>query len=204
MPVDIFTSDYRFPSRVDILAPGPNGKAHWPQLGPYVIAVNKAGLIPVDPDAWLVSDWWAIKTPWFSPIENMFDGLKLFSVGLHKIRGGADYTFKLLDGRQCVKPFGTAPYGEPLEGMLRPDGSVAASAVELAARFGAREIVLCGVDMYGGTYYDGTISKAVDCDHKGPWAYIPYFNSLVEWVRGQGVDIWSMSKTALEVDVREP
>ena len=202
MSVDIFQSSYRFPTRVDILAPGPNGRDHWPKLGPYVIAVNKAGIIPVDPDAWFVSDWWAIKTPWFHNINDSFDGIKFFSIGLHNTYGGADYTFKLLDGRQCVKPFGTGAYGEPLDEMLRPDGSVAASAVELAARCGAKEIVLCGVDMYGDIYYDDKPCVAVDCDHKGEWAYTPYFNSLIVWVRGQGIDIWSISKTSLEVEVR--
>ena len=204
MPVDIFKSDFRFPSRVDILAPGPNGKAHWSRLGPWVMAVNRAALIPADPDAWFVSDWWAIKTDWFHSVDRAFGGLRFFSPGLEDCHGGADYTFKLLDGRECVKPLGIGTYDKPLDNLLRPDGSVAASAVELAARLGAEEIVLCGVDMYGDTYYDGLMSIAVDCNHKGEWAYTPYFNSLIEWVRGQGVDIWSMNKTALEVDVREP
>ena len=203
MPVDIFKSTYRFPPRVDILAPGPAGRPYWPRLGPFVVAVNKAALIPVDPDAWMVSDWWAIKTDWFNDIATTFDGVRFFSSGLKECYGDADYTFNLLDGRECVQPLGAGIYTAPIDGLLRPDGSVSASAVEMAARCGAREIVLCGVDMYGDIYYDDTPCKAVDCDHKGEWAYTSYFNSLIEWVRGEGIEIWSMSKTALEVEVRE-
>lgn len=204
MQVDIFQSDYYFPPRVDILAPGPNGKPHWGRLGPWVVAVNRAGLIPVDPDAWMVSDWWALRTDWFADVFISFDGLKLFSAGLDRIGGcGADYTFKLLDGRECVMPLGTGTYDEPIPGLLRPDGSVSASAVELAARRGAREIVLCGVDMCGDTYYDGGLCRAVDCDHKGEWAYTPYFNSLIRWIEQQGITITSLSPTALEVETRQ-
>ena len=204
MVLDIFESGFQFPSRVDILAPGPNGKPYWPYLGSWVMAVNSGVLVPVDADAWCVSDWWAVKTPWFFGALDNFDGLKFFALGLYGKCGKAEYTFKLLDGRECVKPIGTGLYEASLEGLIRPDGSVSATAVELSARLGAKEIVLCGVDMYGDSYFDGAASSSVDCPHVGEWAFTPFFNSLIEWVRGQGIDIWSMSETTLEVEVREP
>jgi len=57
MPTDIFKADIHFPERVDILAPGPNGKPHWDGLGTFTIAINKAAMISVSPIAWMVSDW---------------------------------------------------------------------------------------------------------------------------------------------------
>lgn len=206
MPKDIFESGFKFPSRVDILAPGPQGKAYWDKLGSWVIAVNKGIDIPVDPDAWMVADWWAVKTEWFPKMDREYDGLRLFSAGLVSKRSPdaipAEYSYKLLDGRQCTFPLGSAPYGAPISGVLRPDGSVSACAIEVATRLGAKEIVLCGVDMFGNIYYDGAPSSSTDCTHNGVWAFAPFTNSLIKWVKEQGVDIYSLSPTALEIEVR--
>ena len=207
MVLDIFESTFRFPNRVYILAPGPNGVAHWDKLGDYIIGVSKAIQTRVPLSAWLLTDWWALKTPWFPPEDAVYKGVRIFSDGLVMMRPKdaipADYRFALLDGSKCTFPLGTAPYGQPVPRTIRPDGSVSASAVELVARLGAKEIVLCGVDMYGASYFDGEGSSSVDCPHIGEWAFTPYFNSLIEWVREQGIDVWSMSKTSLGVDVRE-
>ena len=206
MPVDIFKSDFRFPSRVDILAPGPNGKAHWPRLGPWVVAVNKAIQIPVDHDAWMVSDWWAVKTEWFAPADKVFDGLRIFSENLIGKRPAdaapADVSFRFLNGKSVTRPFGTAPYPPPLPDMFRPDGGVSATAIEAAARFGAKKIVICGVDMEGGSYFDDKPSTSTECPHIGVWQWVPFFNSLIKWVEEQGIDIYSLSPTALDIEVR--
>ena len=206
MPQDIFESGFKFPERVDILAPGPQGKSMWDRLGPWVMTVNKGIDIPVDPDAWMVADWWAVKTDWFPRMDKEYKGIRFFSEGLVSKRTAevaeAEYKYKLLDGRKCTFPLGSALYGEPIPGVLRPDGSVSACAVEAAARLGAKEIVLCGADMFGNIYYDGGPSSSVDCSHNGIWAFAPYMNSLIEWVKEQGVEIYSISPTALDIEVR--
>ena len=205
-PIDIFELGDIFPRRVDVLAPGPNGKEHWSRLGPWVMAVNKAIEIPVDADAWMISDWWAVKTEWFAPADKAFDGVRIFSENLIGKRPAdaapADVSFRFLNGKSVTRPFGTAAYPPPLPDMFRPDGGVAATAVEAAARFGAKEIALCGVDMCDDKYFDGEISLSTECPHKGEWQWTPFFNSLIKWVKEQGVDIYSISPTALDVEVR--
>ena len=206
MTQDIFESGFKFPERVDILAPGPNGKVHWPRLGPWVMVVNKAIQIPVDPDAWMVSDWWAVKTDWFAPADIAFDGLRIFSENLIGKRpddvAPADVSFRFLDGKSVTRPFGTAPYPPPLPNMFRPDGGVSATAAEAAARFGAKEIALCGVDMCDDKYFDNETSLSTECPHQGEWQWTPFFNSLIEWVRQQGIEIYSLSPTKLKIEVR--
>jgi len=206
MTQDIFASGFKFPNRVDILAPGPQGKACWGRLGPWVMAVNKGIEIPVDADAWMVADWWAVKTEWFPKMDREYEGMRFYSEGLVSKRAGdvaiADYSYKLLDGRKCTFPLGSAPYVEPIPDVLRPDGSVSACAIEAVARLGAKEIVLCGVDMFGNIYYDGNPSSSTDCTHNGVWAFAPFTNSLIKWVKAQGIEIYSMSPTALDIEVR--
>jgi hypothetical protein len=175
------------------------------------MAVNKAIEIPVSIDAWMVSDWWAVKTSWFPKADRGFRDsgklLRFFSDNLVRKRPPdaipADYSFRFLDGKKCIRPLGSASYPPPLPDMFRPDGSVSATAIEAAARFGAKEIVLCGVDMCEDKYFDGSISTSTECPHIGEWNFTPFVNSLIQWVREQGVEIWSLSPTALEVEVRD-
>ena len=194
---------------VTVLAPGPNGKPYWDKLRGLRIVVNKGVEIPTETDFWLVTDWWALKTEWFYKHHDSYPGARIYSEGL--VTKLPEYIedpkmphwfVKLVDGRDCVKPLGTGMY-ENVPGRLRPDGTVAGSAVELALKCGAAEIVLCGVDMEGDKYYDGDECISTTCDHQGEWAYTPYFNSLIRLAKEQGVDIWSMSKTTLDIEVRD-
>ena len=204
MAKNVFKAKPKMPICVTIIAPGPAGKAYWESLPNHYLAVNKAIEIPLDMDSWMVSDWWAVKVDWFhranitAPHKNI---TRYFSDGLLTKVDDAEYSFPLVDGRECQQPLGSGTY-EPVPGKFRPDGTVVGSAIELCARFGSREIALCGVDMFGDRYFDGTESTSVTCQHKGVWAYVPYLNSLIEWVKAQGIDIYSISPTALDVEVR--
>jgi len=204
MAKDVFETKPKMPHLVTILAPGPSGKPYWAMMDGHVLVVNKAIEAPVAPDSWMVSDWWAIKVEWFNQCNVTAPNrgiIRYFSDGLVSKVGEVENSFGIVDGRECQQPLGSGSY-EPVAGKFRPDGTVVGSAIELCARFGSREIALCGVDMFGDRYFDGTESTSVTCEHKGVWAYVPYLNSLIEWVEEQGIDIYSISPTALDVEVR--
>jgi hypothetical protein len=200
---DILECGFIFPEKVTILAPGPNGISHWNEIDGYVIGVSRAIQTGIPLSAWLVSDWWAVKTDWFNPCDEAYNGVRIFSDGVLVMRSSEmpkpDYRFALVRVRDD-KEFRIGDlYNGPINGKIRPDGTVSASAVELAARLGAREIALCGVDMHGDKYFDGKIAKSVTCSHEGAWSFCVLFNSLIKWVKSQGINIYSLSETALEL-----
>jgi len=196
MPRDLFKSNFRCPEHITILGPGPRGKAHWDEIpaDSFVIAVNYAITIPVRIDAWCVADWWAIKTPWFKKGLSRPQIIRFFSQGLHrKSKAKCNYTFRFV-------PRFTPHKYLPVPEMFKPDGTVAAITMELGARFGAKRISLCGIDMSGAKYYDGNESKSETCPHGEIWAYVPYVNSLIEYYTRRGVTFRSVSETKLSCD----
>ena len=216
----IFEDGFRAPEKVCILAPGPNGKPHWSRIDCPVIAVNYAVHIELPthlpgqdgaekrhPEMWLAADWWAIKTDWFLPVDKTYKGIRLFSVGLISKRPAnsiqADWSFRFTAGKQCVMPLGSGQY-TPHPSEFRPDGTSSCLAIEMAARFGTREIMVCGADFRGGRYYDNYIRKGSENKKRegpGVWAYLPFANSLISWVRARGISIYSLSETELDLEV---
>jgi hypothetical protein len=208
---NIFDGDFTLPEKVCILAPGPNGKSAWEHIDCPVIAINYAVYIdlpnpqPHRPGMWLQADWWGIKTDWFAKADKEYTGVRIFSDSMISKRPSdaipADWSFRFTPGTECVLPLGSGQYMyHPRE--LRPDGTSSCIGMELAARFGAKEIAVCGVDFRGERYYNGRTGCFQKYDRKGVWAYLPFANSLIKWIKSQGVDIYSLSETALDLEVR--
>ncbi len=89
------------------------------------------------------------------------------------------------------------------EGLLRGGASAVARAVQLAWFKKAKRCVLIGADMKGRVYFDGTINetKRNTMDDKGHWFELPFFNELIKWVKARGMDVVSLTPTALDVEV---
>lgn len=190
---DITKSDFKFPEFVTILAPGPNGRTHWNKMSDYVIAVNKAIQIPVDIKCWIVGDGNAAKMDWFKWGCKNFHGIKIFSEAVHErtdFRG--DYTFWM------VPEFEEGYRKYP--GHFRPDESTTGIALDMACRYGAKKIGLCGVDMFGETYFDGEEATCSDEYTRGEnWSQKKALDEMILWHREKGWNIHSLSKTALEI-----
>jgi hypothetical protein len=199
--IDVFRSDFRLAPEVCILAPGPNGRGHYGAIPPgyQVIAVSKAVMIEEvgRKSVWLMCH---ADQPWFGRANAGFKGTRVFGhVALRRARAG-------LDPAETVYHF-TAPPGmlEP-EAVGRVDGAlwcgttVSGCALQLAYNFGARRVLLCGVDMSGDGYWDGT-ANARDT-HGDVWPAARRFNGLVRWLETErGVEVATLSPTRL--DVRE-
>jgi hypothetical protein len=91
------------------------------------------------------------------------------------------------------------PKFRPLPGVLRCGASIASQAVQLAFWKGARRIVLCGVDMRGLEYFDGTVNKQNNLKPDGTSKHLRMFNGLCAWLKGKGVEVVSLSPTALNI-----
>lgn len=207
-PTNILASGFRVKRTVYVLASGPNGTGHYGRIpeDAWVIAVNSAIHIQeAHKSIWLCADGTLPEKQWFDKAAleliacnyelrdarlptPVFDGGVL--LGAYP---GVPYVFQ--HGRSLIK----APWGCE-RGVLRGGATISAQAVQLAYLMGSRKIILCGVDMRGDRYYDGTATdnNQISGDEQ-KWHARSAFNILVQWLLGEGVEIMSLSETALDV-----
>jgi hypothetical protein len=198
--VEIFGSGFRLPERVCIVAPGPLGAPYHGAIPTdwCVIAVAKAVLIPgLRPDIWMMNH---SQQDWFAAAAGRFRGTCIF--GSQALVGCPPL------GEKAARYYYRSPPGEPLEvdrvrpvdGYIRVGASISACAVQVAANFGARELLLCGVDMSGDAYWDGTVN--VQASHGYTWPAAARLNRLIGWlVAERGMTVASLSPTRLDVPV---
>lgn len=200
--VDLYSSSLRLPSRVCILAPGPQGQAHYHRIptDAFVVAVNKAVLIPeVKADLWMINH---SDQEWYAHADSVYRGARLYN-------------------QQAALTANPAPAADPShyvyvpperklsaselhlleDGSIRYGGTIVASALQFAYHFGAREVLLCGVDMSGNQYWDGKENPDSRMWHLHGeiWLAVELLNPLIRYLRQRGLAISSLSPTRLEV-----
>lgn len=200
---DVFAAGFTVPECVCVLAPGPNGVPYYASIprDAYVIAVSRAILIDE-----VRIDCWAMQgraRPFYVQGEERFRGVRLFRwefVGRGEAMCPRDsfarYSFRV--ERPPPEKVGD------FSGLARPRGrliggaTISGNAVQLAHLCGAREILLCGADMSGDLYFDG--SRNVSPTHGETWSFTPTFDRLIEWLhRNTPTRVSSLSPTKLAV-----
>jgi hypothetical protein len=204
----VFESDLRVPARVCVLAPGPNGLGRYADIPAefYVIAVSKAVLIPeVRPRIWMMNH---VHQTWYRNADRAFRGIRVFHAdaaaqtdllaGLGCDTGDHYFSFTTPSGPCGLdEPLGLDTF-VPVDGCIRNGGTISAGAVQFAYNFGAREIILCGVDMSGDGYFDGSVNSHPS--HGDTWSFAARFNVLIDWLcRRRGLSISTISPTKLDV-----
>jgi hypothetical protein len=195
---EIFESGWRLPERVCIVAPGPNGHDHYRKIPAdyYVICVSKAVLIPgIRASAWIMCH---THQDWYAQASAAFLGVRIYGDAAAR-EAEAELLAK---GCQCYCFYPPAeqlaPEVRPVDGMIRVGGSVSAIALQVAYNFGAKDILLCGVDMSGDGYFDGT--ENVQPTHGETWGAVNNVNPLIRWmVEQRGLRIRTLSPTRLDV-----
>jgi hypothetical protein len=205
---NVFESDLRLPEKVCVLAPGPNGERHYADIPPefYVIAVSKAVLIPeFHPRIWMMNH---VEQAWYRDADRRFRGIRIFHeeaaahadslIGIERHAGDGDYSFTTPSSHSGLdEPLGLETFVS-VDGCIRNGGTISAAAVQLAYNFGAREIILCGVDMSGDGYFDGTVNAQPT--HGDTWPFAARFNVLIDWLaRHRGMHVSTISPTKLDV-----
>jgi len=207
---DILQLDWKFPSdEVYILAPGPNGKAHYDRIpaDAWVIGVNKAIMLreqaPIS--IWLCADGTLPKQEWFDDavktVINENFQLSLSSSPTACFDKGVllatypDVPYYFTHGHALRR----SPKFAPEQGVLCSGGSISGQAIQLAYWLGAKCIVMVGVDMTGGTYFDGTANLNPRLLPDGTSKHCRMLNGLCQWLKARGVDVVSLSPTALGV-----
>jgi len=90
-----------------------------------------------------------------------------------------------------------------IEGVIRYGGTIVGNAIQLAYNFGVTEILLCGADMSGDGYWDGTVNR--ERVHGNVWIAVSYLNPLLSWLMNQKhIRISTLSQTRLDVPAYRP
>lgn len=201
---NIFDADLRLPRRVCIVAPGPNGGAHYADIPAdcAVIAVSKAVLIPeIEPDLWMMNH---AHQDWFDAANDRFGGVRVFSTDA--LGEAADRLAALPEGYYYQPPdelLSEEAVRLPVEGVIRYGATVSACAVQLAYNLGAQEILLCGVDFSGDGYFDGSLN--VHPNHGDTWPAVRRLTPLLRWLEAErGLTIATLSPTQLDLPVWKP
>jgi hypothetical protein len=199
----IETSGLTLGEKVCVVAPGPNGKNHYHEI-PHdfsIIAINKAVLIEgLNPDWWIIihtdAGWFPAADEYFSGIRVYFDRHNNFPTEKALARSeNKNYYFS------AEKENLDEHVVHPVEGCIRVGATGSAMAVQMAYNFGAREILLCGVDMSGNMYWDNTANEDPGVhDHWDVWGCVKNFNPLLDYYRNKlKIKIATLSKTKLNL-----
>ncbi len=200
---DVFGAGLRFPETVCILAPGPNGRGCYGRIPPhaYVIAVAKAALIPgVRADLWMMTHG---DQPWYPEADRAFHGTRVYSreaaLDARPSPLGRPRCYSFEMHQDPLEPDAL----RPVDGLVRLGGTISGCAVQLAYNLGAREILFCGVDMAGNSYWDG--STNVQPTHGETWQAAANLSFLIRWMREvKGLRFATLAATRLDVPLLEP
>jgi hypothetical protein len=195
---EIFESGWRLPEKVCIVAPGSNGRGLYQEIPPdyYTIAVSKAALIPeIRASVWIMLH---AQQDWYPEASASFTGIRIYGDAAARV---AESELLAL-GCECYcfypPPDALSPEVRPVDGFIRIGGSVSGCALQIAYNFGASDILLCGVDMSGDGYFDGTMN--VQPTHGDTWGVVKNLNPLIRWMmEKRGLRIHTLSPTRLDV-----
>jgi hypothetical protein len=87
---------------------------------------------------------------------------------------------------------------EPIAGLTRPGCTIAGATIQICYWLGVKNIRLCGIDMWGDKYFDGSKHKRADrANHD--WGCLNVFNALIDNLERKGMTFTSLSETRLRV-----
>jgi hypothetical protein len=201
------------PETVYIIAGGPNGAA--PALtipdSECVIACNSAILMPRKFSWWIAFDHRIVNYGWWRTVE--LNGCRtLFSARLlnrlvmrPEVRQvKADYYFEYIP--HITWPHGNDPKAPKMlrnefynPKLLRGGTTVSGVAIQFAHLCGVKNIVLCGVDMFGRQHWDGFDNPDPFKLCGGIWPWAEPLQILCEETMKRGTKVWTVSETALRL-----
>lgn len=210
---DIMAEGIRFPERALILGSGPNGRAHHARIprDRFVLALNLAVTAPVRADLWVAMDPTLKDQRWF---QDAIWGFREPGLDLGPGAIGAGGTVPLMERKRVARHFPwvrctfwleklsmMSPGDvEPRPDHIRPGGTVAGAALQLCLHCGVTRVDLCGIDMFGDVYFDGSLHRRKQ--RKGQaWGSRKVLGALIKCLQGKGMEIRSLSETALDIEI---
>lgn len=202
--IDFLKSDVTFAGRdVYIIGSGPNGPEHYNRIPSpsevEFIAVNKAIKIAPLTAYWLCSAPNLVYTDYFHIVmhEHLDTGVYTPILSARLTQNYPETPYYIIIG----PPLGHGDYNIVSGCVRRGAGSVGV-ALQTALQKQAARCVLVGVDMEGKGYFDGTANVGKRSIHPdGTWTQLPGLQHVVDNCKSNGMDVVSMSKTKLKVEM---
>ena len=201
----VLTSGLALPRRVCIVASGPTAAMTHRHI-PHdflILAVNKAVLLPgLRADVWMMNQLTSDSISYYRTASQAFHaGTRIFRLSTalatreeHAGRTDCHWFLAQQAPEQELHP----DRDQPLGPCVRSGGTVTGCAIQVAVALGAREILLCGADMRGDRYFDGSRN---DRDPKsGAWRHVRTLDRLIAHLCRDGtVTMTALGETALDV-----
>lgn len=178
-----------------IVAPGKLGKDFYKDIpeDAYVIVVNKAielidtGVVKASKVLWLVGELVSFKTDWFKQYGEKYKDILC--------------TGRVLLEHMSFKPFKVFEYHLKIDfvkGALSVGTTVGGMAIQLGVHLGGENIVLCGMDLFGNIYFDGSDGGRKDRENSSWKMQIARIGRLLDVI--PNIKLFSLSPTKLKVD----
>ncbi|KPK74950.1 MAG: hypothetical protein AMJ79_12760 [Phycisphaerae bacterium SM23_30] len=216
-PTNILTAGIHLPREIVILGSGPNANACIADLnksGKYIAALNGAINQPLDAAIWAAQDPTLKNQKWFDDTATRLcnTGRKF---GLAEFQAGQrpmpifDRTkvqryypwFKLVFNVNKPgidkKTFSYFPKAAKDKIRVYQGATICGSFLQVAIRLGVKRVILCGIDMYGHLYFDGSEHKKKQ--RKGQiWTSCGALDFLIARAWDIGVEVYTISETKLK------
>ncbi|PHS04701.1 MAG: hypothetical protein COA88_13295 [Kordia sp.] len=202
--LNVFDSNLTAGEKVCIIAPGPNGSQHYHEIPKDFtkIVVNKAIQIEeVKPDWWIIAH---TNTSWFNKADRHYSGTRVYSyralpsISKTALKMSADKVYFFYLEKEPLRD----DIVLPINGLIRYGASVSALAIQLAYNLGAKEILLCGVDMSGNSYWDKTENEDPEVldVHGDIWSSVKRLNPLLHYLRNElNIKVSTLSESKLDI-----
>ena len=203
---DIFYAkpEFELPEKVYILGSGPLGVDGYDRIDGYTIGLNKS-VSAVPCDLWMsfATGYLTHKAQWFRDLLDNDKTPRLFgshpenNAGLAD-REDCDYSFLY------YPPWQHSPF--MYQGVLKA-ATIAGAALQLAYWFGASEVYLCGVDMFGAfdftgqAWWKGRNEPTPTKDNKSWPVDLEMIDKIIHAIRDQ-VTVYTLTPTALGKPIR--
>ena len=200
---DICAHMPKLPPRVYIVGSGPNGAEPFKSIPPDAccIALNSQVLFWRKWAYWFCFDHRAVDSPWWPEIVLKKETVSVFGARLANRVWSDPKVFPILVPQYHFRyhpGISGASFvpGQPLliPGILR-GLTVAGCALQFAYYGGAKEAVLCGIDMFGQQHQDG--HRNIDKVYLAEWPWAKNLSKLCAHLTQQGMRVTTISKTAL-------
>jgi hypothetical protein len=147
---------------------------------------------------WLLNTTTQDVLRWIGEASRSFDGIRVFRKNGMKNppKNVAKKTFFYFHPTGSIQR--KTPPCRPAS--LFTGGTISGLAIQLAAHLGAREIILCGVDMPGQTFWDGAANDSPK--HGEIWSYTKVLNQIIASLHQEyNLTLRSLSPTRLNIPV---
>ena len=183
------------PHEVYVLGSGPNGAEHHQRIPPdaFLISLNKAVIVRA-PTVWMCWAQAYAKQVWaLDALAKPF--VKLIGQRLADVlKGEYSNAYRFEHYPLWTK----LPALVFIPGVLRAGATIAGAALQFAYHYGAHRVILCGIDMFGTGYFDGTKGNL---HREGrDWEDLNRLMEMIRLCQFEGLTVQSLSETRLDVE----